>query len=112
MKTDPIGGAVDVEADAAPERTTNKKPETKYEEEEKFEVIGVDKNHGIYHDNVILSGNISNVEKSHLSGISSVSGPDLLGGDTRDGAATPTLDRSGHDGGSFNELGNSGLLNF
>lgn len=90
--------ATDVEAENSAGGPANKKPSNKYEEEEKVADPGREENQEIRRGRGSQRGDTSALQKSHLSGISSVSGPDLLGGDTRDGIPTPTLERSGHDG--------------
>ena len=110
-KGEPGGGAADVQDAAARGEAGRERQGKKYEEEEKVQDSGREERPSIRQDST-RHGDTSNLQKSHLSGISSVSGPDLLG-DTRDGVVTPTLERSGQDpSAQQNELQHSALLNF
>lgn len=94
-KGEPRGGAADV-LDVEARGEAGRERQGKRYEEEKVQESGREEQPSIRHDYSMRYGDTSNLQKSHLSGISSVSGPDLLG-DTRDGVVTPTLDRSGQD---------------
>jgi hypothetical protein len=110
-KGEPGGGAADV-LDVAARGEAGRERQGKRYEEEKVQDSGREEQPSIRHDYSMRYGDTSNLQKSHLSGISSVSGPDLLG-DTRDGVVTPTLERSGQDlSAQQNELQHSALLNF